>query len=74
VPGVDRLAIGDVLAVAGVLNLHPATDSLDRRRLAFEVVGRQLLLLRLRSSEKVRATNFYEPPVAGGIVARAPIG
>jgi hypothetical protein len=64
VPGVDPLAQGDVLAVAGVLNLHPATDSLGRRRLAFEVVGRQLLLLRIRSSERAKAASFYESPMA----------
>jgi hypothetical protein len=67
VPGVDRLALGDVLAVAGVLNLHPATDSQGRRRLAFEVVGRQILLLRIRSSERARAT-FFEPSMANGAV------
>src|SRR5262249_18852644 len=50
VPGVDRLRVGDMLAVAGVLNIHPATDSQKRRPLAFEVVGRQLLFLRLRSA------------------------
>jgi hypothetical protein len=60
IPGTDRLALGDILAVAGVLNLHPATDSLGRRRLAFEIIGRQLLLLRLRSSERARAA-FLEP-------------
>ena len=65
VPGVDRLALGDVLAVAGVLNLHPAMDSQGRRRLSFEVIGRQILLLRIRSSERARAA-FFEPAVANG--------
>src|SRR5262245_18580241 len=67
---VGLLAVGDSLSVVGLLNIHPATDSLGRRRLAFEVIGRQLLLLRRRSPAAVRASNFLDPPAAGGIVAR----
>jgi hypothetical protein len=54
VPGLDRLAIGDVLSVAGLLNIHPVSDR-GKRRLAYEIIGRQILLLRLRSSERARA-------------------
>jgi hypothetical protein len=74
VGGVDTLAVGDVLSVVGLLNIHPVTDSQGRKRLAYEVIGRQLLLLRLRSSERARAMGFYEPPKAGGFVARPRIG
>lgn len=65
---VRLLAVGDALSVAGQLNIHQATDSQGRRRLAFEVVGRQLLVLRRRSAAKARATSFFEPPTAGGFV------
>ena len=54
VPGVDRLAVGDVLSVVGLLNIHPVMDK-GTKRLAYEVIGRQLLLLRLHSSERARA-------------------
>jgi hypothetical protein len=60
VPGVDRLAIGDVLSVAGVLDIHPVLDSQGRKRLAYEVIGQQIMLLRLRSSEKARAMGLAE--------------
>jgi hypothetical protein len=60
VPGLDRLAIGDVLSVVGLLNIHPVTDSQGRKRLAYEVIGRQILLLRLRSSERARAMGLAE--------------
>jgi hypothetical protein len=59
VPGIDRLAAGDVLSVVGLLNIHPVMDK-GKKRLAYEVIGRQLLLLRLRSSERARAMAFAE--------------
>jgi hypothetical protein len=34
VPGLDRLTVGDVLSVVGLLNIHPVTDSQGRKRLA----------------------------------------
>jgi len=65
---VSLLAAGDPLAVSGTLHIHPATDSQGRRRLAFEVVGKQILILRSRSAAKARATSFFAPPAAGGII------
>jgi hypothetical protein len=60
VGGVGTLAVGDALSVAGVLNIHPAMDGQGRRRLAYEVTGKQLLLLRIRSSERARAMGLAE--------------
>jgi single-stranded DNA-binding protein len=60
VPGLDRLAVGDVLSVAGALHIRAATDSQGRRRLALQIIGRQMLLLRRRSRE--RAAGLHEQP------------
>src|SRR5262249_2686115 len=59
VPGIDTLMIGDVLSVVGTLSIYSAKDRLGRQRLAFEVVGKQALLLRRRSREK--ALNGHRP-------------
>jgi hypothetical protein len=66
--GVETLAIGDACAIVGSLDVHAAEDSLGRRRIAFCVTARQLLLLRSRSAVKAAATSFLEPPTAGGAV------
>src|SRR5262245_21398170 len=73
-PAVSLLAVGDACAIVGKLDVHVATDSLGRKRIAFCVTVKQLLLLRRRSPAAVRASNFLEPPAAGGIVARPPVG
>jgi hypothetical protein len=70
-PAVSLLAVGDACAIVGKLDVHVATDSLGRKRIAFCVTVKQLLLLRRRSPAAVRASNFLEPPAAGGIVARS---
>jgi hypothetical protein len=54
-----------------VLDIHAAADSQGRRRLAFQVIGRQLLFLRQRSLAKT--TAFYEQPPGGGY-ARPRVG
>jgi Single-strand binding protein family len=65
---VDALAVGDAVALTGNLDVHPEEDRLGRRRIAYCVVAKQLLLLRARSAAKARATSFFDPPTAGGIV------
>jgi hypothetical protein len=71
---VGLLAAGDALAVSGTLNLHAATDRQGRRRLAFEVVGKQILILRSRSMVAARNTAFFSPPQTGGYVTRPRVG
>jgi hypothetical protein len=68
VPLIDALAVGDACSIVGQLDVHVAEDSLGRRRIAYCVVAKQLLLLRARSAAKARATSFFEPPTAGGFV------
>jgi hypothetical protein len=65
---VDTLAIGDACSIVGRLDVHVAEDSLGRKRIAFCAVAKQLMLLRARSAAKARASSFFEPPTAGGIV------
>jgi hypothetical protein len=36
------------------------------KRIAFSAVAKQLMLLRVRSAAKARASSFFEPPAAGG--------
>jgi hypothetical protein len=67
---VSLLAVGDACAIVGKLDVHAAEDSLGRKRIAFCVTVKQILILRRRSPAAVRASNFLEPPAAGGIVAR----
>jgi hypothetical protein len=69
-PAVSLLAVGDACAIVGKLDVHAATDSLGRKRIAFCVTVKQLLLLRRRSPAAIRASSFLEPPAAAGIVAR----
>jgi hypothetical protein len=64
----DTLAIGDAIALTGSLNVRPEKDRLGRKRIAFCAVAKQLMLLRARSAAKARASSFFEPPTAGGIV------
>jgi hypothetical protein len=66
--GLDTLAIGDACAIVGSLDVHAAEDRLGRRRIAYCVTAKQLLLLRARSAVKAAATSFFEPPMAGGVV------
>jgi hypothetical protein len=73
-PAASLLAVGDACAIVGKLDVRVAADSLGRERIAFCVTVKQLLVLRRRSAMKARSTDFFEPPSAGGIVARAPIG
>jgi hypothetical protein len=70
-PAISLLAVGDACAIVGKLDVHAATDALGRKRIAFCVTVKQILILRRRSLAAVRASNFLEPPAAGGIVARA---
>jgi hypothetical protein len=58
----------NAVALTGNLDVHPEEDRLGRRRIAYCVVAKQLLLLRARSAAKARATSFFEPPTAGGFV------
>ncbi len=65
---IDTLAVGDVLSVVGVLDVHVEEDRQRRRRVAFSIIAKQFLLLRHRSRAKAAATSFLEPPMAGGFV------
>jgi hypothetical protein len=49
-------------ALTAVRKRHGAEDNLGRRRNAFCIVAKQLLLLRARSAAKAAASSFYEPP------------
>jgi hypothetical protein len=69
---VGLLAAGDALAVSGTLNLHATVDSQGRRRLAFEVVGKQVLILRSRSKAAARNTAFFFAAANGWLCHAAP--
>src|SRR5262245_43895141 len=64
-PAIGLLTRGDSVAIVGRLDVHAAEDSLGRKRIAFVVIVKQILILRRRSPAAVRASNFLEPPAAG---------
>jgi hypothetical protein len=57
--GLDTLAVGDALSVVGALDVHAAEESQGRKRIAYCVTARQLLLLRSRSPAKASASSFF---------------
>jgi hypothetical protein len=70
----ERSGLGDACSIVGRLDVHVAEYRLRRKRIAFCAVAKQLMLLRVRSAAKARASSFFEPPAAGGFVQRPRVG
>jgi hypothetical protein len=55
--GAERLALGDGVAVTGVLDIRAEADREGRKRIGFRVQARQILFLRGRSITKAAAMH-----------------
>jgi hypothetical protein len=66
--GVERLNLGDAVAVTGRLDIGIEVDKAGNRRISYRMEAHQILFARARSVAKAAAMIHDSQPMSGGAV------
>jgi hypothetical protein len=59
--GIERLSVGDAVAITGQLDIRAEADREGRRRIGFRAIAEQIMFLRRRSIVKAALAHDLQP-------------